>query len=258
MLTNMELVSKDNFSNFWQSGKGLVESDETKSRRPKPIKQASQDLLKLRYWEDKAESFWDGLKAGVDSATRELSNYNAHVDWIIPKGSHTEKGFNISAEIYGAAINECVDKKYNAVCVGIYDKNLVPYINKAIDKGIVFATYNSEPMSLRGLLKTLTERTNKLIEFSNSLSKAAKYSIDITNNNADSIKSMVQSLNDEANSVNNANSNMTQISVSVDSIARESHEQKVAVDTISDSAKEIAKAIESANSIATVDCKIFE
>lgn len=254
LLTNMQLVTKNNYTKFWQPGKGLIENEEIAALRPKPIKE-SKRLIRIAFLGRQGSEFWDSLKAGVDSATRKLRNYNAQVDWIIPKGSHTNNSFNVSAEIYGAAINECIEKKYDAICTGIYDKNLVSYINNAVDKGIPVATYNSEPMSLRGLLKTLTERTLKLTEFSNNLSRTAKNSIEITNYNANSIQNMAESLNEEATSVNTANTNMIQIAASIDNIARDSHEQKIAADHVSTAAHDIARAIESANSIASMIVK---
>lgn len=250
LLTNMQLITKNNYSKFWQPGKGLIENEETSSKRPKPIKESNR-LIRIAFLGRQGSEFWDGVKSGVDSAAHKLKKYNAQVDWIIPKDSHIGKSFNVSAEIYGAAINECIENKYDAICTGIFDKNLVSYINKAVDHGVVVATFNSEPMSLRGLLKTLTERTTKLAEFSSNLSKVAKNSIEITNNNAASIQNMVQSLNEEATSANTANTNMSQIAASIDNIARDSHEQKLAAEQVSSAAHEIAHAIETANSITS-------
>jgi methyl-accepting chemotaxis protein len=249
LLTNMEMVNHENYSNFWQKGKGLIESETAAAKRPKPIK-ASSKKMRIAVLGREGNAFWDGFKWGVDSAANKLLQFNCQVDWIIPKGSHFNGGTNISAEIYGAAINECIEKKYDAICTGIFDKNLVTYINKAVNSGIPVATYNSEPMSLRGLLKTLIEKTKKLSEFSNNLSKAAENSIDTSVQNARSIEYIAQSLNEEVTSVNMANNNMTQITESIDSIERDSHDQKIAVDQVSFSAHDIAQAIQSANSLA--------
>lgn len=248
LLTDLKLITKNNYSNFWHPQKELIETEEIISKRPKPIKKSNR-LIKIAILGREGSEFWVNLKKGVEAATLLLKNFNAHVDWIIPKDSITEKGFNVSAEIYGAAIEECIAKKYDAICTGIYDKNLVAYINNAVDRGIPVATFNSEPMSLRGLLKTLTERTKKLSDFSRQLSKVAHNTIEITNNNATSIQNMVERLNEEATSANTANSNMSQIAASINNIAKDSHEQKIAAEQVSISVQEIAKAIEKANSI---------
>ncbi len=46
LLTNIELVSKNNYTKFWQQGKGLIESQEIKQRKAKPIK-ASNRTIKI-------------------------------------------------------------------------------------------------------------------------------------------------------------------------------------------------------------------
>ncbi|MEJ5350226.1 MAG: methyl-accepting chemotaxis protein [Melioribacteraceae bacterium] len=250
LLTELQLITKENYHKYWHPQKGVIENEESILKRPKPIKESNK-LIKIAVLGREGSDFWVSFKKGVDAASNILRKYNAQVDWIIPEGSHTEKSFNISAEIYGAAIEKCIEKKYDAICTGIYDKNLVTYINKAVDKGIPVATFNSEPMSLRGLLKTLSERTIKLSEFSKNLSKVANNTIEITNNNAASIQNMVRSLTEEATSVNTANSNIEQISAAINNIAKDSHEQLVASNQVSSAVNEIAKAVDVANKIVS-------
>ena len=257
LLTELKLITKENYHKYWHPEKGIIENEETISKRPKPIKESNR-LIKIAVLGREGSDFWVSFKKGVDAAANILRNYNAQVDWIIPEGSHTGKNFNVSAEIYGAAIKKCIEKKYDAICTGIYDKNLVAYINKAVDKGIPVATFNSEPMSLRGLLKTLSERTIKLSEFSNNLSRVAKDTIEITNNNAASIQNMVRSFTEEATSVNTANSNIEQISAAINNIAKDSHEQLIASEQVSSAVNEIAKAVDVANNIVSSIVKSSE
>ncbi len=257
LLTELKLITKENYHKYWHPEKGIIENEETISKRPKPLKESNR-LIKIAVLGREGSDFWASFKKGVDTAANVLRKYNAQVDWIIPEGSHTGKSFNVTAEIYGAAIEKCIEKKYDAICTGIYDKNLVAYINKAVDRGIPVATFNSEPMSLRGLLKTLSERTIKLSEFSANLSKVAKNTIEITNNNAESIQNMVRSLNEEATSVNTANSNIEQISVAINNIAKDSHEQLIASEHVSSAVNEIARAVDAANNIVSSIVKSSE
>lgn len=249
MLTTLDFVNQENFHKYWQKGKGIIESREMIERRPKPFKAAGR-TIKIAVLGREGSAFFEALKRGVKSAESKLLPMNGKVDWIIPKGFHTKNGFDVSAKVYGAAINECIEKNYDAICVGIYDKDLVAYIDKAVKKGITVATFNSEPMNLRGLLKTLSERTKKLLEFSNRLSTVAQHSVDSSNHNTNAIKDIAKSLTDEVNSVNIANSNMNQISSAIENIARDSHDQKYATDDVAAAAFEISNAIDSANTIA--------
>ncbi len=248
MLTTMEFVNQENYQKYWQRGKGIIESKEMTERRPKPIK-CSQRQVKIAVLGREGSAFFMALKKGVESAGDKLISFNGTVDWIIPKGFYTNNGFDVTAKVYGAAIEECIDKKYDAVCVGIYDKDLVAYIDKAVAKGLTVATFNSEPMNLRGLLKTLSEQTKKLLEYSNRLSQVSRHSVDSTIHSAKAIQDMAQSLVEEADSVGVANTNMSQISASIENIARDSHDQKLAADDVSAAAFEISDAVDSANSV---------
>jgi len=245
MLTNMDLVTPDNYSNFWQPGRGIIESEQAASRRPKPIKKSDRPI-KIAVLGRERDPFWADFKKGADAAARELKQYNAVVDWIIPKGSH-DAVINVTAETYGPAIEECINKKYDAISTGIFDRSLVSYINTAVNKKVAIASFNSEPMSFRGLFSTFIEKAGKLSSLSQILSSAALHSIESSNYNSQAVKNMVDSLTEESTSVSTANNNVNQILISIENIARDSHDQKIASDKVSISTLEISKAVDSAN-----------
>ncbi len=249
LLTNMDLVTPENYSQFWEPGRGIIETPATAARRPKPIKKSDR-IIHIAVLGRKGDRFWDTFKAGVDLATRELRNFNGIVDWIIPKGQFVNGVVNVSADIYRPAIEDCIRKRYDAISVGVFDRNVVPYLNGAVESGIVVSTFNSEPLSLRGIFGTLAGRSKKLLSLSHDLAGTAQQSAGVTNYNSSTIQTMAKSLNDEALSISNANANMEQIAAAIDTIARDSHDQKLAVDNVSFSAVEISKAINSANSSA--------
>ncbi len=251
MLTSMDLVTEENYDQFWQSGRGIIESKHVASRRAKPIRKSDKPI-KIAVLGRSSTPFWKDFKKGVDAASNELKEFNATVDWIIPKGSHDNGIINVTAEIYGPAVEECINKNYHGISTGIFDNKLIPFINKAVDRKIGVATFNSEPMSLRGLFATFIEKANKLLVLSQNLSSAAQQSADTSNYNAEAVQHMVKSLNEEATSVSTANTNMTQIAASIEQIAVDSHEQKKAAEKVSASAREISNAIDSANSSASM------
>jgi methyl-accepting chemotaxis protein len=250
LLTKMDLVTKENYNKYWQRGKGLIESDETSASRPKPIK-ASQGQIKIAVIGRQGNSFWDSYKWGVDAAAKKLKQFNADVQFIIPKNAYIDGMENVSAEVVGEAINECIKEKFDAICTGVYDNNLVPYINKAVKNGIPVATVNSEPISLQGLLDALSERMKILYEFSQKLTGTAKLTLDTTDLNAESIKHIAESLNEESTAVLTADGNIAQIASAIESISRDSQIQKTAADDVSTSAQNISSAIKSASSSAT-------
>ncbi len=250
MLTTMDLVTKENYSQFWEEGRGVIETESAATKRPKPQKR-SDTLLRIAVLGREDDPFWNAFKLGAEVATRELRSYNAIVNWIVPKSSKDGGDkFDISASVYGPAIEECIKNKYDAISVGVFDKDLVPYINKAVDSGLVVATFNSEPLSLRGIFMALAARAKRLLNLSRELSKTAQRSIEDANHNAETIQQMAKALNDEAVSLSTASTNMQQISSAIENIAKDSHDQKVAVEDVASSAVEISKAIDSANSSA--------
>ncbi len=254
MLTNMDLVNKDNYTQFWHPVKGIIESEQVAARRPKPLKK-SERPIRIAVLGREGDTFWQDFKKGVDAATNELKQYNATVDWIIPKGSYENGKIKVTADIYGPALEMCIKNNYDGISTGIFDKNLVPFINQAVERKIPVASFNSEPMSLRGLFTTFIERAKKLLDLSQGLSSAAQQSADTSNYNAEAVQQMVKSLTEEATSVTTANTNMTQIAVSIEQIAKDSHDQKKAAERVAVSASEISKAVDSASSSANTVVK---
>lgn len=244
MLTNMDIITKENYKQFWNNG--IIESDEVKSQRPNPIKSADRKI-KLAVLGRTKNSFWDALQSGVDNATRKLQSSNATVDWIIPKGSHDGDVVDISAEIYGKAVEEAIENKYDAIITGLFDKNLIPYLNKAVDKGITVTIFNSEPLSFRGLFMILRNNADELIKLSQSLAQESGYSIELSKTNATAIEQMVESLNEESSSINEVNSAMQEFSVTIDNIAHDSHDQKSATDRVLEIGNDISSAVQNYN-----------
>lgn len=249
LLTNMDLVTPQNYTQFWQPGKGIIETDAMAARRPKPIKKAER-TVRIAVLGRRGDGFWNSFRSGVDAATSELRSFNCIVDWIVPQGQYVNGVINVTAAIYAPSIEECIQKRYDALSIGVFDKNLVPYVNKAVESGILVSTFNSEPLSLRGLFGALVNRSKNLLSLSHNLAGTARQSVEVSSYNSTTIQQMAKSLNDEALSITNANANMEQIAIAIDTIAKDSHDQKLAVETVSSSAAEISRAIDSASSSA--------
>jgi len=254
ILTNLDIVNNTNYNKFWRQGQGVIDSEETKARRPKPMKDPKKPL-KIAFIGRDGNEFFDTVKKGVDTAGYLLKNYNTTVDWIVPAGYRKQNGFDDTVKAFGPAIEECISRQYDAICIGVYDKNVIPYINKAVEQGIVVATMNSEPLSLRGLFKTFFDRTKVLSDLSHNLNTSAKQTAENVDYNSQSVNQMVASLQNEVQSVNTANANMFQIAESIDKIARDSYEQKIAAEEVSESALQISKAVDIANQNAASAAK---
>jgi methyl-accepting chemotaxis protein/ABC-type sugar transport system substrate-binding protein len=80
--------------------------------------------------------FWKSVKQGIMYAKKELLSRNTDVDCI--------EVSDISVENFKKALEGLIEKGYDGISIVGYYKELVPLINKAVDKGIAVATFNGD------------------------------------------------------------------------------------------------------------------
>ena len=168
LLTNREVVTQENYRQFWQAGRGMIESKDAQEQRAKPFS-PSPHPLRIAVVGREESAFWAPVKAGVLAATESLRAYNASVDWIVPEA---DKAPDI--DIRGPLLEELVAQGYQAIALDIPQQRLVPYINRVVAKGIPVATFNGEPNSLRGLMSMLDDRAKVLLSVSQDLADSAQ------------------------------------------------------------------------------------
>ncbi|OQY31214.1 MAG: hypothetical protein B6241_14605 [Spirochaetaceae bacterium 4572_59] len=82
--------------------------------------------------------FWIPVREGAIAAGKELADYNATIDWIVPVGdSHT-------ADVFGSAIDAAIAQEYDAIATIAGDSGIIPYVERAVAAGIPVATFNVE------------------------------------------------------------------------------------------------------------------
>ncbi len=243
LLTINDLITPDNFTQFWQEGKGIIESDLLKLRRPKPLK-SSMRALRIAYIGRELNPFWQAVQAGVFAASQELRTHNATVEWIAPNQISKNGKSDISAVVYGPAIEAAVAAKYDAIAVGVFDQNLIPYINKAVTAGVPVATYNAEPISFRDMFTALTSKANHLIDISRDLDEAVSKSVEASHQNASAINQMTASLIEEDVSVERANESIRLISAEIDKMVTGSNQQREAARDASNAAENISQTVD--------------
>jgi methyl-accepting chemotaxis protein len=164
MLTTMDMITQENYNQFWQDGTGILESSTVAERRAKPMKESSRPI-RIAVLGRTENLFWNPVHAGVLAAGSELRAFNATVEWIHPEGDNLPP----SLAARGAAIEDLIKEKYDAIATDIFDNKLIPYINQAVAAGIPVATFNSEPSSLRGLIDMVTRSADRLTDASNQV-----------------------------------------------------------------------------------------
>ncbi len=103
----------------------------------KPIKK-SEKKIRIAFLCLENSPYWNYVKDGTFAAQKELEDYNAEVDWVVPPGDrHT-------AEVFGNSLDALVVQQYDAIATVAGDSGIIPYINRAVDAGIPVATFNVE------------------------------------------------------------------------------------------------------------------
>ena len=242
LLTAMDLVDSTNYSQFWEKGKGIIQTQALLERRARPIK-ASTRRLRIGVLGVEDNPFWNPVREGVLGAAAELRPYGAEVEWIIPE---PEKTFDLA--IRSAAIDAMVKAGYDAIATPINDTGLVASINRAVAAGVTVAAFNAESSSLRDLMFTLTNRAGRLMDVSSDLAASAQSSGTATRDIAETVSQMAAAASNEAAAVTRANTSIQLIADSVEAIAGGARDQARAADSLSQTATLIANAVEAAES----------
>ena len=238
LLTAMDLVTADNIGQFWQAGKGAIESEAMAARRPKPMRVADRRVrIAVLGLED--SPFWNSVRAGLEAAAAALRGYNAEVEWMVPEPSRT-----FEAAIRAVTIETLAQQGWDAIATPIIDTGVVASINRVVASGIPVASFNAESSSLRGLMSTLSHRAARLMEVSSGLVESAESSGAATRNIAESVSQMAATATTEASAVSRANFSIQQIADSVDAIAQGARDQAVAAESLSTAAGHISRAVE--------------
>ena len=169
IITSSQLVTPENYRQFWRPYQGFIETPAMTQRRPRPLGPSRRHLRIAVLGLDDVD-FWAEVKAGALAAAEELKGCNATVEWIVPE---TNRTFDVS--VRGPAVEDLVRQGYDALATVIYDSALVPYLNRAIDHGVAVATLNTESSSLQGLVATLSKARKRLELEATGLEIAARH-----------------------------------------------------------------------------------
>jgi methyl-accepting chemotaxis protein len=241
MLTAMDMVTAANCDQFWQAGKGIIESPVMAERRPKPMT-VSKKHLRIAVLGLENASFWTVVKASVLAAAAELKPYNADVEWIVPE----PESFDVA--IRSEAIETLARQGWDAIATMVLDAGLNRSINRVVAAGTPVATFNSESSSLRGLMTSLAHRSQTLLSVSSHLAESAQSSGTATRQIAENTSQMAEAATVEASAMSRANASIARIAASVEAIANGAREQAAAAESLSGAATRIAQAVEVAGS----------
>ncbi|RPJ55409.1 MAG: hypothetical protein EHM23_26310 [Acidobacteria bacterium] len=167
ILTALDLVTRENCHQFWHPERGIIEGESVAARRSSPLPARTSGPLRFAFISREESKFWEPVRQGVLAASEKLRPLDVTVDWIVPP-ENRERGAT-GADVYGPVIESAVAQGYDGIATGIFNRDLIPFINRAVASGIPVVTYNSEPTSLRGLVFAITDQAQQLMEHSRSL-----------------------------------------------------------------------------------------
>ncbi len=167
LLTHIDVVTRQNYEQFWHPDRGTIESEAVAARRSSPLPSKGGRPLRLAIVGREDSKFWDGVREGVTVAAEKLVPYNVTVDWLIPPENRASG--DISIAVYGPLLESAVSQKYDGLATGVFHRDYIPYINRAVASGVPVVTFNSEPTSLRGLVFSIAEQAQRLMGMSQTL-----------------------------------------------------------------------------------------
>jgi len=169
LISHSEIVTRDNYQDFWRPYEGEIETPAMHERRPRPLGPAKRHL-RLAVMGIQDGAFWAPVRKGVLAAAEDLKECNATVEWLVP-----EAGYEFDVESRGRAIERLAEEGWDGIATPIYDSDLVPYLNRAVARGIVVTTLNSEASSLQNLVATLSKERRRLEIATGTLEAAARH-----------------------------------------------------------------------------------
>ena len=167
LLSIMDIVTKENYNDFWDLNEDKMKINEDMiTRYVKPIR-ISDKKIKIAVLGQEWNQFFLQIKSGAITAINKLKDFNVEAEWIVfNQAKRSEKEIIDDIE---KLVNKFIDEKYDGIVSIVGLKDIVPYLNKAVESGIPVATFNSEPLGFLSMLIWLERISKKLIAMSNEL-----------------------------------------------------------------------------------------
>jgi methyl-accepting chemotaxis protein len=174
LLTKLETVTPENCSRYWSPNTGAFHSDRSHLASPLGDRAASQGRrIRIAVVCTSGEGFWKPLRQGVMDAKEELKPFGAEVEWVTPSSGH---GNDRSASTFASIVERLVAEGWQGIAIPVFDRALIPEVNKAVSAGVAVGTFNSEPVSLREMVLAVKNHSDSLIGLSQELAASAEES----------------------------------------------------------------------------------
>jgi len=223
LLIDMDVVTRTNFHHFWGEGTGLIQSQSAMERLAKPEDAKPGKPLRIAVIGCENSSFWFPVRDGALAAAQSLKSLDTDVRWIAPKQ-------DLTAEVVGPIIQSLADEGVDGIAVVIEQRELVPAVNRAVQAGIPVISFITEPVSLKGLLFTITEQAGRLMDLSRSVSGSSARVSAATSQINDAMKIMAAGAVTQDAQVNSTRETLHLLLQNINQVSRESKSSADAVE----------------------------
>jgi methyl-accepting chemotaxis protein/ABC-type sugar transport system substrate-binding protein len=223
LLIDMDVVTRTNYHHFWGEGTGLIQSQTAMERLAKPADAKPGKPLRIAVIGCENSSFWFPVRDGALAAAQSLKALDTDVRWIAPKQ-------DLTAAVVGPIIQSLVDEGVDGIAVVIEQRELVPTVNRAVQAGIPVISFITEPVSLKGLLFTITEQAGRLMDLSRSVSGSAARVSTATSQINDAMKGMSAGAVTQDSQVNSTKETLHLLLQNINRVSRESKSSADAVE----------------------------
>lgn len=229
LLTKMDVVTPKNYRQFWEVGKGLIQSQEALDQLAKPIDKEPSKKLRIATIGRETSAFWIPVKEGALAAGEKLKPYNVEVEWIYPEKA--KKNNDHSAVVYGEVIESLMSQGYDAIATLVVDRHLITHINNAVKSGIPVVTFNSEPSSLRSLVYTISDQAQKLMGLSQNLATSTVQVNQATSQISKAMGDMAKGASSQNEQVDRTSKYLEDLLNNINSVSREAEESASAAES---------------------------
>ncbi len=170
ILTRLDLITRENADEHWAADRGTIVSDSVRSGLVSPLPLPPGKRVRVSLILPGEDGFWKAVAAGAYDASALLSRMGADMDVGVPAPIRAHPW---SVEAYEAALDEVAESGSDGLCLPVFYSSLVPRLNAMIDSGIAVATFNSEPLGIRGMVASMVRHARILDRIGMKLSADA-------------------------------------------------------------------------------------
>ncbi|MBN1782913.1 substrate-binding domain-containing protein [bacterium] len=219
LLTDMEEVNRDNYKLFWNETTGMVFSDHLRAKMAKPLIDKAPRPLRIAVLGRDDTAFWISILTGVKEAMRTLDKHDVTIDVYAPKEVHRVN--DITIEIYGPVIDALIEQRYDGFVTMAPQKSFIPYLNRAVEHGIAVGLYNSDPLSLRGMVYTIAEQAASLMGLSENLASSTYQTSEATAQIKEAMNNMAEGTEKQNKHVEDTGDELQDLMNEIDRVSRD-------------------------------------